>query len=95
MAARVSSRLWATGQWHALNIGHTMILGEIDIVGRSDYMTPRYDLSMKFKTFIPEREDWRKSVTQGSAQKFTPIDSNWKEPIELVSIPNQSVYPSL
>ena len=60
--ASVNSHLLTTDQWHALSIGHTRILGEIDIVVSNDYIIPRYDFSMRFKTPIPKREEWIKGV---------------------------------
>ena len=50
------------------------ILEESDIVESSGCMTSRNDFSMKFKTFMPKRVEWRKGaapLTGDSAQIYT------------------------
>ena len=84
MAARVSRHLWATGQWHALSIERTRLLGEINIVESSDHMTLRYGFPMKFKTSTPKREELRKT-------KFKPMAPNWKELLELIDSDSKSI----
>ena len=50
------------------------IFREIDIVESRDYITPGYDFSMKFKTSIPKRAEWKKGAAHlagDSAQIYT------------------------